>query len=230
MSVSVPIKLLHEGEGHVVTVELRNGELYRGQLKESEENMNCQLSNVLFTARDGRVRKMEHVYLRGSQIRFLVLPDLLKNAPLFKKVQTMKEKAAKTDKPGPKGAAKGGGRGGGAAGGGKPGGGASGVLGAARARERRGLRRGRKELDRRSSGHRGARTGRGLADPLAAGRREQGGQRAVVFVVVLVVFLRLPLRPPLCSLAPRSEAERVRAKLACVSSVRVGRACRRASE
>lgn len=32
--VSVPVKLMHESEGHVVTVELQNGELYRGKLIE----------------------------------------------------------------------------------------------------------------------------------------------------------------------------------------------------
>ena len=26
---------------------------------------------------------MEHVFIRGSQIRFLLLPDMLKNAPMF---------------------------------------------------------------------------------------------------------------------------------------------------
>lgn len=31
-SVGVPIKLLLEGEGHAVTVEMKNGELYRGHL------------------------------------------------------------------------------------------------------------------------------------------------------------------------------------------------------
>ena len=32
MSVSVPIKLFHEGEGNTVIVELTNGEKYRGCL------------------------------------------------------------------------------------------------------------------------------------------------------------------------------------------------------
>ena len=30
---------------------------------------------------------MENVYIRGSKIRFFVLPDMLKNAPMFQKVQ-----------------------------------------------------------------------------------------------------------------------------------------------
>lgn len=69
--------------------------------------MNAQLEEVTFTARDGRVGKvspndfflvlnalsvflllisqLDTVYIRGSKIRFLVLPDMLKNAPMFKK-------------------------------------------------------------------------------------------------------------------------------------------------
>lgn len=61
---------------------------------------------VTHTARNGKVSKLEHVYLRGSQIRLVILPELLKNAPVFKKVQTMKRAATK--------AAAGRGRGGGA--------------------------------------------------------------------------------------------------------------------
>jgi len=43
VATGVPIKLLHEGEGHVVTVELKNGEIYRGMLSEAEDTMNCQM-------------------------------------------------------------------------------------------------------------------------------------------------------------------------------------------
>ena len=89
--VGVPIKLLHEGEGHVVTVELKSGEIYRGRLDESEETMNCSLTDIVCTARDGRVSKMEHVYIRGSRIKFLILPDLRKHSPVFDKVKAMKQ-------------------------------------------------------------------------------------------------------------------------------------------
>mmetsp|Transcript_1881 Transcript_1881/g.5229 ORF Transcript_1881/g.5229 Transcript_1881/m.5229 type:complete len:136 (-) Transcript_1881:43-450(-) len=86
MSIGIPIKLLHEAEGHTVTVELKNGEVYRGLLLEAEDNMNCQLSNISMTARDGRVSNLEQVFLRGSHIRFLILPDMLANAPMFKRI------------------------------------------------------------------------------------------------------------------------------------------------
>ena len=86
MSIGVPIKILHEAEGHVVTLETMTGEVYRGKLVEAEDNMNCQMSNITVTARDGRVSQLEQVFIRGSKIRFLILPDMLKNAPMFKKM------------------------------------------------------------------------------------------------------------------------------------------------
>ncbi|XP_018334774.1 small nuclear ribonucleoprotein Sm D3 [Agrilus planipennis] len=85
MSIGVPIKVLHEAEGHIVTCETITGEVYRGKLIEAEDNMNCQMAQITVTYRDGRVAQLENVYIRGSKIRFLILPDMLKNAPMFKK-------------------------------------------------------------------------------------------------------------------------------------------------
>ena len=33
-TIGIPIKLLHESQGHIVTVELTNGQVYRGKLLE----------------------------------------------------------------------------------------------------------------------------------------------------------------------------------------------------
>ncbi|XP_066153858.1 small nuclear ribonucleoprotein Sm D3 [Euwallacea fornicatus] len=85
MSIGVPIKVLHEAEGHIITCETVSGEVYRGKLVEAEDNMNCQMSQVTITYRDGRAAQLENVYIRGSKVRFLILPDMLKNAPMFKK-------------------------------------------------------------------------------------------------------------------------------------------------
>jgi small nuclear ribonucleoprotein (snRNP)-like protein len=54
---SVPVKLLHEAEGHSVTLEAKSGEIYRGMLDAAEDTMNVHLSSVVHTARDGRVTK-----------------------------------------------------------------------------------------------------------------------------------------------------------------------------
>lgn len=85
MSIGVPIKVLHEAEGHVVTLETNTGEVYRGKLIEAEDNMNCQMTQITVTYRDGKVGQLENVYIRGSKIRFIILPDMLKNAPMFKR-------------------------------------------------------------------------------------------------------------------------------------------------
>jgi small nuclear ribonucleoprotein D3 len=50
--------------------------VYRGTLKEAEDTMNLFLDNVTVTARDGRVSKMEQVYVRGSQVRNRINPRL----------------------------------------------------------------------------------------------------------------------------------------------------------
>ena len=38
--------------------------------------------------------RVRSVFLRGSHVRFMVLPDILKNAPFFKKIETKQAKAA----------------------------------------------------------------------------------------------------------------------------------------
>ncbi|KAK2990543.1 hypothetical protein RJ640_019823 [Escallonia rubra] len=86
-SLGIPVKLLHEAAGHVVTVELKSGELYRGSMIECEDNWNCQLESITYTAKDGKISQLEHVFIRGSKVRFMVIPDMLKNAPMFKRLE-----------------------------------------------------------------------------------------------------------------------------------------------
>jgi small nuclear ribonucleoprotein D3 len=42
--LGVPVKLLHESLGHIVTVELKTGQLYRGKLAEGESYL---MSHIL---------------------------------------------------------------------------------------------------------------------------------------------------------------------------------------
>ncbi len=53
-SIGIPLKLFYEAEGHTVTIELISGDIYRGLLEQTEENMNCQLRNVTLVAKDGK--------------------------------------------------------------------------------------------------------------------------------------------------------------------------------
>jgi len=94
-TIGVPIKLLHECEGHKISVELTNGEIYRGIAVDAEDCMNMQLQQVTLTGRDGKVSKLDYVYIRGSKVRLVILPDMLKNAPMFKRFDP-KNRMAKT--------------------------------------------------------------------------------------------------------------------------------------
>ncbi len=60
-----------------VTLELKTHEVYRGYLDEVEDNFNMHLTNLVRTSRDGRVTHLEHAYVRGSQIRFVILPGFV---------------------------------------------------------------------------------------------------------------------------------------------------------
>lgn len=88
---TIPTKLLFEAIGHPVTVEITTRETYHGLLKDAEPNMNLQLSGVTQKKRDGRTKRLEEVYIRGSQVRLVQLPDVLKNAPVFASVAREKE-------------------------------------------------------------------------------------------------------------------------------------------
>ncbi|CAD7938223.1 unnamed protein product [Amoebophrya sp. A25] len=83
-SATIPIKLLFEAIPHPVTVELKNGDKYRGKLVHCEESMNCLLENVTKTLKTGEVSTLEQVHLRGSQVRLFTLPELLKHARILK--------------------------------------------------------------------------------------------------------------------------------------------------
>jgi small nuclear ribonucleoprotein D3 len=48
--------------------------------------MNIQMKEVTVTRRDGRVSQLEHIFVRGSHCRWFIVPDMLKNAPMFKKI------------------------------------------------------------------------------------------------------------------------------------------------
>ncbi|KAF7152888.1 hypothetical protein RHSIM_Rhsim01G0045100 [Rhododendron simsii] len=76
-SLGISVRLLHEAAGHIVTVELKSGELYRGSMIECEDNWNCQLENITFTAKaDGKVAGYRMTASVSSKV--LVLEVLVK--------------------------------------------------------------------------------------------------------------------------------------------------------
>ncbi|WFD39172.1 small nuclear ribonucleoprotein Sm D3 [Malassezia japonica] len=85
-TVGIPVKLLHEAVGHVITIELKGGSSYRGRLFDAEDNFNITMKEITVTARDGKQTHLDSVYIRGNMIRFMVVPDMLQQAPMFKRV------------------------------------------------------------------------------------------------------------------------------------------------
>ena len=81
--VGIPIVVLHDAEGAVVEVETKKGELIRGLLFEAEDQMNLYIKNAVIRDENGVKRKINQVYVRGPEIVFIVLPDMLKHAPMF---------------------------------------------------------------------------------------------------------------------------------------------------
>ena len=47
MSIGVPIKLLHEAQGHIITIELKTGSIYRGTLFEGTRSVTLPLQRLL---------------------------------------------------------------------------------------------------------------------------------------------------------------------------------------
>ena len=91
--VGIPIVLLHDAEGSVITVETKHGELIRGLLFEAEDQMNLYLKHAVITSpcshnkNKFQKRKCDQVYIQGTQILFVVLPEMLRHAPMFRRIQ-----------------------------------------------------------------------------------------------------------------------------------------------
>jgi small nuclear ribonucleoprotein D3 len=84
--VGIPIVLLHDAEGSVVSVETKNGEIIRGLLFEAEDMMNLYIKNAVVWSVDGVKRKVDQLYLRGKEIVFIVIPQMLRHAPMFQRI------------------------------------------------------------------------------------------------------------------------------------------------
>jgi small nuclear ribonucleoprotein D3 len=85
--VGIPIVLLHDAEGAVVSVETKNGEIIRGLLFEAEDMMNLYIKNAIVWNSQGVKRKVDQLYLRGREILFIVIPQMLKHAPMFQRIK-----------------------------------------------------------------------------------------------------------------------------------------------
>lgn len=87
--VTIPQLLLQEGEGLTLTLEGADGSTYRGLAEAADDSMNVSLTGVTVTAPDGAVRRAERLFLRGSTVVLVVLPDILAKSPMFDRVRAL---------------------------------------------------------------------------------------------------------------------------------------------
>lgn len=80
-ATGVPVILLHDTQGMIVTVETKSGETYRGLLDDSEDNWNVTLRDASMIRRDGSTARLPAVFLRGTTINFVVLPPIYPAPP-----------------------------------------------------------------------------------------------------------------------------------------------------
>ncbi|KAG4303969.1 hypothetical protein PORY_002622 [Pneumocystis oryctolagi] len=76
----LPLSLLTAAQGHPMLVELKNGETYNGHMVSCDTWMNLILREVVQTSADGdRFFQLPECYIRGSNIKYLRIPDEIIN-------------------------------------------------------------------------------------------------------------------------------------------------------
>jgi small nuclear ribonucleoprotein D3 len=48
-----------------------------------EDNINISLKDITVTGRDRRVSQLDQVFIRGSMVRFFIVPDMLQNVAVY---------------------------------------------------------------------------------------------------------------------------------------------------
>jgi len=80
------LKILKESRPFLISIETKGNIIFRGNLTFIEDNMNCVLENTISVDRSGKISKFKNVYLRGSNIKIFILPEVLKLAPSVEKL------------------------------------------------------------------------------------------------------------------------------------------------
>lgn len=75
------LEVLKESRPFLICVETKGNVTFRGNLTFIEDNMNCILENVISIGSSGKISKFKSIFLRGSNIRIFILPDILRDTP-----------------------------------------------------------------------------------------------------------------------------------------------------
>ncbi|EPR78188.1 U6 snRNA-associated Sm-like protein [Spraguea lophii 42_110] len=73
-----PLTLIRLSRRHIITVELKNNEIYTGTLVNCDLLMNIQLKNIRITDKDV-TRKVSECYIKGSFVKHIKLKEEIMN-------------------------------------------------------------------------------------------------------------------------------------------------------
>ncbi|CAI5941346.1 unnamed protein product [Closterium sp. NIES-64] len=77
--------LLGSSRPHMIDVVAQLGVLRRDFFEVQASTKDSRLLKI--DKEDGKVLQLEHVFIRGSFVRFVIIPDMLRNAPMFKRLE-----------------------------------------------------------------------------------------------------------------------------------------------
>ena len=72
-------------------MELKNGFSYRGILDEAQDNFNCTLKHCTRVDPKGGETELEMTLIRGGQIGYIVVPEMLMHAPYFDRIKAWRK-------------------------------------------------------------------------------------------------------------------------------------------
>lgn len=84
MTITAPIQLLFEAIDMCVSVETRTGSIYEGKLVSVEPTLSVTISNCTIMHPTGQKETAQTVMLRGSEVRFVSVPNALVDSPVLK--------------------------------------------------------------------------------------------------------------------------------------------------
>lgn len=96
MAESIPLKVLSDALHLPISIEVDTGAVYNGTLEEVETNMNILLKDATKKTVKGGETKMESVFVRGSSVVFVQLPDALQTSPALLRAGEIVSKAKDT--------------------------------------------------------------------------------------------------------------------------------------
>jgi len=96
------VRFLMKLKNETVTIELKNGTIVVGSVYGVDIKMNTFLQNVKMTVKDKNPVSLDQITLRGSSIRYVILPETLQLDALLVEEESKAKKAKAPNKKGGK--------------------------------------------------------------------------------------------------------------------------------